>query len=94
VLLSDRDPGPAELAHLAPERVVVGTIGLREPADLLGIEAAGDELACGRLDLALLVVEGKVNAASTSPELGEAEHALGDDVLEHVGGAALDRVRA
>src|SRR5215210_2985543 len=26
--------------------------------------------------------------------LGEAEHALGDDVLEHLGGAALDRVAA
>src|SRR5215210_8219652 len=26
--------------------------------------------------------------------LGEAEHALGDDVLEHLGGAALDRVPA
>src|SRR4051794_31940301 len=36
-------------------------------------------------------VKSKFNAL---PQLGEAEHALGDDVLEDLGGATLDRVGA
>ena len=67
-------------------------LGLGQLAHLLRLEAAGEELARGRLDLALLVVEVEVHRRSLLAQLRQAEHPLGDDVLEHLGGAALDRV--
>ena len=81
-------PGPAELAHLVPDRVVV-LARLGQLAQLLGLVARGEELLRGALDRALVVGEVEVHR-----ELGHPEHSLGDDVLEDLGRAALDRVRA
>src|SRR5262245_8752595 len=60
VLLGDRDAGPPELRDLLPETVVVGA-GLRELPHLLRLEAGGEELVCGPLDLLLLVVQVEVH---------------------------------
>ena len=94
-----RGPGPrtprrrrcraTELAHLVPDR----RRRTRRPRPARAAsrpcsEPRGTRLR-GALDRALVVCEVEVHT-----QLWQAEHALGDDVLEDLGGAALDRVRA
>src|SRR5262249_34076897 len=64
VVLRHRDPRPAQLRDLLPERVVVGA-GLRQVPDLLGLEARSEELVRGPLDLLLLVVEVEVHPVTS-----------------------------
>src|SRR5207248_2585093 len=52
--LLDEDPGPPQLGHLAPDRVVV-LAALRQLAQLLRLEAGREELARRRLDRLLVV---------------------------------------
>ena len=56
--------------------------------------ARGEQLARDGLDLLLVLGQVEVHCRAPLSGLGQAEHALGDDVLEHLGGAALDRVAA
>jgi hypothetical protein len=94
-LLRQRQAGPAELGHLLPVGLLEAMLALGQLADPLRFVAGGEELARGRLDRLLLV--GEVEVHGEEPFLAhprQAEHALGDDVLEDVGGAALDRVGA
>ena len=92
-LLGQRQAGPAELGHLVPVGCVEAVVAGGELADPLGFEARGEEVVGGRLDRLLLVGEVEVHGRSLA-QPRQAEHALGDDVLEDVGGAALDRVGA
>src|SRR6185312_4838069 len=64
VLLGDRDPGPAELAELGPEGVVVRP-GLGVLAHLRGARASRQQLAGGALDLALVVGQAEVHQTAT-----------------------------
>src|SRR5919107_5063708 len=59
-----------------------------------GLKRAASSSFAVRLIACWSSVKSKFTRLAPLPELGEAEHALGDDVLEDLGGAALDRVRA
>src|SRR5205823_13164797 len=94
VALGERDARPAELAQLAPQ-LLVAAMSLGVLAHALGTRALGEQLASRALDLALVVGEAEVHGAlGRDLQARQAEHALGDDALEHLGGAALDRVAA
>ena len=62
VLLGDRDAGPAELAQLPPQRVVVGAAP-RRPRARARTASGREQLARGRLDLVLVLGEVEVHAA-------------------------------
>ena len=81
---------PASRARRSPP-TAVGEPALlleRQPPHLGERVARGQELARRGLDRPLVLGEVEVHAR------GRPEHALGDDVLEDLGRAALDRVRA
>ncbi len=60
MLLGKRDPGPAELAQLAPQ-LLVGAPCLGVLAHALGSGPVGEQLARRALDLALVVGEAEVH---------------------------------
>ena len=89
-LLGQRQAGPAELGHLVPVALVEAGLGVGELAHPVGFVAGGEKVLGGRPDRLLLVCEVEVHGALAHPR--QAQDPLGDDVLEDVGGAALDRV--
>ena len=66
VLLGDRDPGPAELAQLVPQRLVGGA-QLGVLADALGLCPLGQQGPGGALDLPLVVGEAEVHGTRRRP---------------------------
>jgi hypothetical protein len=60
VRLVDEDAGPAELAHLLPRVVVVGS-RLGELTHALRLEAVGEQVLGGALDRLLVVREVEVH---------------------------------
>lgn len=93
VLLRDRDARPAEVADLAPELLVV-LAGGRRLAHPRPRRAGAEQLTGDRLDLPLVLIEVEIHGGASVAGPGQAEHALGDDVLQHLGCATLDRVPA
>ena len=91
-LLGQRQAGPAELGHLVPVGLLEAVLALGQLADPLGFVAGGEEVACAVDLIACCSSVRSKYMSGPLAHLRQAEHALGDDVLEDVGGAALDRV--
>ncbi len=88
-------PGQPSSHSSRPQRLV-GAARLGVLAHALGPRPLCEQLTRGALDLALVVGEAEVHVRSLRRGLQprQSQDALGDDVLEHLGRASLDRVAA
>jgi len=71
-LLTHGDARPAQLAQLAPQRLVEAVLLERRGTHALPRRAAGEQLARGALDLLLVLVEVESHVRSPAPSAGAA----------------------